>query len=42
MLRDNRNAADYGTNIGGPGQSVFKAEESLQLYRKICSTLAEL
>lgn len=42
MLRDNRNAADYEDDIGGPAQSVFKAGESIHLCKKICSALADL
>jgi len=41
-LRDNRNAADYEDRIGGPGQSIFKADQSIHLCRKICSALADL
>jgi uncharacterized protein (UPF0332 family) len=42
MLRDNRNAADYDADIGGAGQSVFKAGESIHLCKEICSALADL
>lgn len=41
-LRDNRNAADYEDRIGGPGQSMFKADQSIHLCREICSALADL
>lgn len=41
-LRDNRNAADYEDKIGGPGQSMFKADQSIHLCREIRAALADL
>lgn len=41
-LRDNRNAADYDTDIGGPGQCVYKANASIHLSKKIMAKLSDL
>jgi len=41
-LRDNRNAADYDVDIGGPTQCAYKADTSIHLSRKISSKLSDL
>lgn len=41
-LRDNRNAADYDADVGGPAQCSYKADASIHLSKKISSKLADL
>jgi len=41
-LRDNRNAADYDSDIGGPRQCAFKAQHSLHLTDQVYNTLSEM